>query len=214
MVSERATKLLVCNEFNCVKLKMPPKPPGPLWELSITAVVSGVPDIARSRSTVQFPGRGAPKARVGRIGCITVGLDSRKAPDPFMACATRQTRYRQRRRKPRAAGRSPTKVPRDTDRSSPHSELRSSALVVLVVAAPPCSGFVAPFRGSVEPLVHAPQAVEAARIGGVRVINDPILQRERAHARPLSPVGGRIDSAGGGHPCRLRRNRSRYGGVD
>src|SRR5258707_9988502 len=34
-----------------------------------------------------------------------------------------------------------------------------SALLVLVVAAPPDAGFVAAHRGSVEPLIHAPEAI-------------------------------------------------------
>src|SRR5712671_6582817 len=41
-----------------------------------------------------------------------------------------------------------------------------SALVVLVMAAPPQSTFVASQRRAIQPLIHAPQAVETARIGG------------------------------------------------
>src|SRR2546428_10939540 len=71
-----------------------------------------------------------------------------------------------------------------------------SPLVVLVVAAPPDAGLVAPLGGAVEPLVHAPEAVQSARIGGIGVVDDAVLERERAHARPLARVRGR---AGSGH---------------
>src|SRR5688572_21626354 len=57
-------------------------------------------------------------------------------------------------------------IPRE--RSSPAaSPLRpGSALGILVVAAPPEAGFVASQGGAVQPLVHPPQAVQPARVGG------------------------------------------------
>src|SRR6266478_4506416 len=61
-----------------------------------------------------------------------------------------------------------------------------SALFVLVVAPPPEARFVAPLGCAVEPLVHAPEAVQSARIGGIGVVDDAVLERERAHARPLA----------------------------
>src|SRR5581483_5763737 len=73
----------------------------------------------------------------------------------------------------------------------------TSALVVLVMAAPPEARLVAPPGGAVAPLVHAPEAVEAARIGGIGVVDDAVLERERAHARPLASVGGHIGSGRG-----------------
>src|ERR1700741_4762467 len=42
----------------------------------------------------------------------------------------------------------------------------------------------------VEPLVHAPEAVQAARVRRVRVVDDSVLERERAHARAFARVGG------------------------
>jgi len=51
--------------------------------------------------------------------------------------------------------------------------------------AAPDAGFVAAHRGSVEPLIHAPEAIQPARIGGIAVIDDAILQHERTHARPV-----------------------------
>src|SRR5438309_9373263 len=72
-----------------------------------------------------------------------------------------------------------------------------SALVVLVVAAPPDARLVAPLGGAVEPLVHPPEAVQSARIGGIGVIDDAVLEHERAHARPLARVRGRVGSGHG-----------------
>src|SRR6266446_1459032 len=65
-----------------------------------------------------------------------------------------------------------------------------SAPVVVVAAAPPDAHLVASLWGAVEPLVHAPEAVQSARIGGIGVVDDAVLERERAHARPLARVRG------------------------
>src|SRR3989441_1120199 len=72
-----------------------------------------------------------------------------------------------------------------------------SALVVLVVAAPPDARLVAPLGCAVEPLVHAPEAVQSARIGGIGVVDDAILEHERAHARPLARIRGHVGSGHG-----------------
>src|SRR5882724_6066300 len=72
-----------------------------------------------------------------------------------------------------------------------------SALVVLVMAAEPGARLVAPLGGAVEPLVHAPEAVQSTRIGGIGVVDDAVLERERAHARPLAYVRGHVGSAHG-----------------
>src|SRR5262245_22148422 len=68
-------------------------------------------------------------------------------------------------------------------------------LVVLVVAAPPHAGLVAAFGCAVEPLVHAPETVHAARVAGIGVVDDAVFEHERAHSRPLARVGGRVGSA-------------------
>src|SRR6266850_1554322 len=68
-----------------------------------------------------------------------------------------------------------------------HPRLRS-ALVVLVVATKPGARLVASLGGAVEPLVHAPETVHSARIGGVGVVHDAVLQHERAQARPIARV--------------------------
>src|SRR6266550_1794153 len=70
--------------------------------------------------------------------------------------------------------------------------------LILVVAAPPDAGFVASLGGAVEPLVHAPESVQSARISGIGVVDDAVLERERAHARPLAYVRVHVGSAHGG----------------
>src|SRR5256886_14247719 len=69
-----------------------------------------------------------------------------------------------------------------------------SALVVLVMAAEPGARLVAPLGCAVEPLVHTPEAVQSTRIGGIGVVDDAVLERERAHARPLACVRGHVGS--------------------
>jgi hypothetical protein len=65
------------------------------------------------------------------------------------------------------------------------------------VAAPPDARLIAPIGGAVEPLVHAPEPVQSARIGGICVVDDPVLEHERAHARPLACVCGHVGSGHG-----------------
>ena len=72
-----------------------------------------------------------------------------------------------------------------------------SALVVLVVSAPPDASLVASLGCAVEPLVHAPEAVQSARIGGIGVVDDAVLEHERAHARPLARIRGHVGSGSG-----------------
>src|SRR6516164_2079120 len=84
-----------------------------------------------------------------------------------------------------------------------------SALVVLVVAVPPDARLVAPLGGAVEPLVHAPKAVQSARIGGVGVVDDAVLEHEGAHTWPFARVGGCVGSANGREPGDGLRDRCR-----
>jgi hypothetical protein len=58
-----------------------------------------------------------------------------------------------------------------------------SALVVLVVATERGTRLVAPTWRAVEPLVHAPEPVQPACVRLVGVVDDAVLERERAHAR-------------------------------
>jgi hypothetical protein len=60
------------------------------------------------------------------------------------------------------------------------------------MAAEPPACFVASLRCPVEPLIHAPEDIRATRIGGVRVVDDIILERERAHPRRLPRVYRRV----------------------
>src|SRR2546427_6619666 len=57
--------------------------------------------------------------------------------------------------------------------------------LVLVVTAPPDARLVASPGGTVEPLVRAPEAVQSARIGGIRVVDGAVLAHGRTHARSL-----------------------------
>jgi hypothetical protein len=67
---------------------------------------------------------------------------------------------------------------------------------VFVVPPKPRPSFVPPIRCPVKPLVHSPERVEAARVGGVCVVDDAVGECERAHARRLAGVGRDI---GAGH---------------
>src|SRR5262249_51884868 len=76
---------------------------------------------------------------------------------------------------------------------------RARSVLVLVVPAPPGAvGLVAPLRCAVEPLEHAPKAVQSARECGIRLVYGSVLEHERAHAGPLARVRGGVC------PARLR----------
>src|SRR5207248_10040014 len=84
---------------------------------------------------------------------------------------------------------------------------------VLVVAFPPDAGFVAPLGRAIEPLIHSPQAVQSTRIGRVSMVDNAVLERERAHARPLAYVRVHVGAAHGSELTgsvggRARRDRS------
>jgi hypothetical protein len=64
----------------------------------------------------------------------------------------------------------------------------ASALVVLVVPAKPRHRFVPPIRCPIEPLVHSPKRIEAARVGGVCVVDNAVGECERTHSRSLASV--------------------------
>src|ERR1700739_1654599 len=50
-----------------------------------------------------------------------------------------------------------------------------SPLAVLVVAFPPCAGLVTSLWGPIKPLVHSPDRVDSACIGGIGVVDHPVL---------------------------------------
>ena len=54
----------------------------------------------------------------------------------------------------------------------------TSPLAVLVVPPPPHARFVPTFGCAVEPLVHAPDAVDAAGIRGISVIDNAVVEHE------------------------------------
>src|SRR5215510_7219344 len=67
---------------------------------------------------------------------------------------------------------------------------------VFVVAAIPDASFVAAEWRAVEPLVHAPEDVDPALVRRVGVVDGAVLEGERAHARPLAPVGLPVGAEG------------------
>src|SRR5437899_8555250 len=81
--------------------------------------------------------------------------------------------------------------------------------VVLVVAAPPEAGLVATEWRAVEPLVHAPEAVDPPPVCRVSVVDDTALEHERAHAGPFSPVRREVRSHA---RCRLAEHGPLLGG--
>src|SRR5581483_8845368 len=77
----------------------------------------------------------------------------------------------------KSSAETPRKIPSDARRC----RATATSSVVLVMPPPPDSGLVASLGCPVEPLVHPPEPVQPARIGGIRVVDDPVLERERAH---------------------------------
>src|SRR5579862_3046695 len=74
-------------------------------------------------------------------------------------------------------------------------------LLVFVVAAPPDALLVAALRGAVEPLVHAPQDVEAPGIRRIGMVDLALLADERTHAGSIARESRRVGAAAG---CELR----------
>ena len=76
---------------------------------------------------------------------------------------------------------------------------------------------VAPFRRAVQPGVHAPDRVRAARVRGIAVVDHAVLQHEGAHALAFAQVGGRVGAGRRrpGHEFRRRRRSGRqlHGGI-
>src|SRR4029077_7579581 len=84
-----------------------------------------------------------------------------------------------------------------------------SALGILVMAAPPDARLIAALGSAVEPLIHPPESVESTRIGRIGMVDDAILEHERAHARPLARVGGHV---GSGHRRVIADRIARHAG--
>ena len=79
------------------------------------------------------------------------------------------------------------------------------------------AALVAPFRRAVQPGVHAPDRVRAARVRGIAVVDHAVLQHEGAHALAFAQVGGRVGAGRRrpGHEFRRRRRSGRqlHGGI-
>jgi hypothetical protein len=71
----------------------------------------------------------------------------------------------------------------------------SKILVVLIVPPKPWLSFVTPFRlFPVKPLVHSLEGIQAASIGGVRVVDGAIGECERDHAWSLAGVSEHVSA--------------------
>jgi hypothetical protein len=73
-------------------------------------------------------------------------------------------------------------------------DIETSTPSVLIMVAPPDTILVAPLRGTVEPLIHAPEAVQPARIAGIGVIYEAIVEHERTEAGPVARKCGDVGS--------------------
>src|SRR5689334_6708407 len=60
---------------------------------------------------------------------------------------------------------------------------------------PPDTLFVAPLWSAIEPLIHAPEPVQSARIGRIGVIDDTVLENESAETRPQAYIGEPLRSS-------------------
>src|SRR5689334_9906142 len=87
-----------------------------------------------------------------------------------------------------AASSPPSSRPTSVPSSAATPSTWSSSRRVRVAVAPPDSALVAPQRGAIEPLVHAPETVDPAGETGIRVIDLAVAQREGADAGALAQV--------------------------
>src|ERR1700720_106757 len=78
-----------------------------------------------------------------------------------------------------------------------NTKTKGPSFRVFVVALPPGTRLVAPLGRAIEPLIHSPQSVEAARVSGIGVVDNFVFECECADARPLAQVCGHIGSAHG-----------------
>src|SRR6185503_4573445 len=83
--------------------------------------------------------------------------------------------------------------------SSGTSSAWSSSRRVLIAVTQPHAALITSQRRAVEPLIHAPETIEPARERGIRVIDDAVAQRERAHPRTLAQKRRHVGAGGGGN---------------
>src|SRR5438876_6029438 len=156
------------------------------------------------RNDAAAPGHVCPAIRIHAIDIVqppAIGISPIADMEAHQTIVTAALAAKSSAETPRNACREARSeaMPRETCRPAvaPRQPRLRSALVVLIVAAPPDARLVAPFGCAVEPLVHAPEAVQSARIGGIGLVDDAVLKRERAHARPRARVRGHIGSGHG-----------------
>src|SRR5262249_30185675 len=144
------------------------------------------------RNDAAAPGHVCPGIRIHVIDIVQppgIGISPIADMDPHQTIVSAALQTKSSAETPRNACREA--------RSEAMATTTGSALAVLVVVAPPEARLVAPPGGAVEPLVHAPEAIESARKGGIGVVDDTVLERERAQARPLAQVRGHVRSGHG-----------------
>src|SRR5438132_7332916 len=156
------------------------------------------------RNATAAPGHDCPGIRVHAIDIVQppgIGISRIADMDAYQTIVTAVLAAKSSAETPRNARREARSETIRREISSPAVAPRQprllSALVVLVVAAPPDARLVAPLWCAIEPLVHAPEAVQPARIGGIGVVGDAVLEHERAHARLLARVRGHVGSGHG-----------------
>ena len=72
--------------------------------------------------------------------------------------------------------------------------------LILIMTSPPYAGFITALGSAVQPLIHAPQAVETAGVGGIGVVDDTVFDDERAHPGAITRVSSAVGSR-----CRGKR---------
>src|SRR5262245_22580859 len=77
------------------------------------------------------------------------------------------------------------------------------------MAAKPHASLVASLGRTIEPLVHAPDAVHTARISGVAVVDDAVLEHEGTHALTFTRIRTHVRACHGSEHSRTGSRHSR-----
>src|SRR2546427_6409610 len=168
------------------------------------SIIATIITIHMPRNDAAAPGHVCPGIRIHAIDIVQppgIGISPIADMDAHQTIVTAGLAAKSSAETPKNAGSEARAEAMRREISSPAVAPRQprlrSALVVLVVAAPPGARLVAPLGCAVEPLVHTPEAVQSARIGGIGVVDDAVLAHERAHARLLARVRGHVGSGHG-----------------
>src|SRR5882757_4509775 len=129
------------------------------------------------RNNAAAPGHVCPGIRIHAIDIVQppgIGISAIADMDPHQTIVTAALAANSSAEAPRNACWEARSEAMCREISSPavDNDDFSSALVVLVVATEPDARLVAPFGRPVEPLVHAPETVQSARVGGIGVEDD------------------------------------------